>query len=238
MRPISPYHAPGFYSDALAKGRHRDIVGGRWDETGRIQMALLLAEGLLPHHRLLDIGAGSLRLGCKAVPYLAPGHYWGTDLSGALMRQGYAVELAAKDRLPPAQLVEDADFSFPGLPADIDYALAFAVFTHLPIGHLQRALIRVHAQFPTLKRFLFTVFLAPDAATSLHPIRQNDGVVTHNCRAPYHLLTADVLHLCHASGFEATFAAIRLPRGQVLCRALPQRGAPPPAPPGIFPERK
>ena len=26
---ISPYHAPGFYQDAIAAGRHRDIVGGR-----------------------------------------------------------------------------------------------------------------------------------------------------------------------------------------------------------------
>ena len=26
---ISPYHAPDFFTDALAKGRHRDIVGGR-----------------------------------------------------------------------------------------------------------------------------------------------------------------------------------------------------------------
>ena len=31
--PISPYHKPGFYDDALSRGRHRDIVGGRWDET-------------------------------------------------------------------------------------------------------------------------------------------------------------------------------------------------------------
>lgn len=223
LRPISPYHAPGFYHDALARGRHRDIVGGRWDETGRIQMLLLQAEGLLPHHRLLDIGAGSLRLGCKAVPYLQPGHYWGTDLSGALMRQGYAAELADKDRLPKAQLVEDADFSFPGLPEDFDYALAFAVFTHLPINHLRRALIRVRAHFPALDRFLFTVFLAPDIAASLSPVKQNDGVVTHDCRAPYHMLAADVLHLCHASGFDATFETIRLPRGQVLCRATPRR---------------
>ena len=80
-RPPSPYIVPGFYDRALADGRHRDIVGGRWDETGRLQIALLTARGLQPHHHLLDIGAGSLRLGCKAVPYLDPGHYWGTDAS-------------------------------------------------------------------------------------------------------------------------------------------------------------
>lgn len=220
-RHISPYHAPDFYSEALAKGRHRDIVGGRWDETGRAQMALLLAEGLRPGHRLLDIGCGSLRLGCKAVPYLEPGHYWGTDLSGALMRQGHAAELTDKKRLPIGQLVEDADFSFPGVPETITHAIAFAVFTHLPANHLRRALIQVRARFPRLETFLFTVFLAPDAVASLGPIKQPDGVVTHDSRAPYHMLAEDVLHLARASCFAAEWSETRLPRGQVLCIARP-----------------
>ena len=100
-RPVSPYLAPNFYAEALRKGRHRDIVGGRWDETGRIQLKILEEHGLQPHHHLLDIGCGSLRLGCKAVPYLDPGHYWGTDLS-ALMQRGRQTELADPARLSRA----------------------------------------------------------------------------------------------------------------------------------------
>ena len=214
--PISPYLVPNFYADALAKGRHRDIVGGRWDETGRVQMAALRAEGLMPHHRLLDIGAGSLRLGCKAVPYLDPGQYWGTDLSGALMQRGYELELADKARLPQTQLIEDPDFSFPGVPPIIDYAIAFAVFTHLPMGHLATSLKNLHAQFPTLKRLLFTVFLAPDAVTAKTQYRQPDGVVTHPNRAPYHLLHEDILALCQAAGFTVDRRDTQLPRGQIL----------------------
>ena len=214
--PISPYLAPNFYDIALSKGLHRDIVGGRWDETGRAQMAALRAEGLAPHHRLLDIGAGSLRLGCKAVPYLDAGHYWATDLSGPLMQRGYALELAHKDRLPPAQLIEDADFAFPGIPASIDYAIAFAVFTHLPKDHLNRALRNLHTQFPTLQRLLFTAFTAPDARTAASPYRQPDGVVTHPSRAPYHMLADDVLQIASACGFDAELRNTRLPRGQIL----------------------
>lgn len=216
---ISPYHAPDFYKEALADGRHRDIVGGRWDETGRIQMQLLLDAGLQPPHRLLDIGCGSLRLGCRAVPFLHPGHYWGTDLSGPLMQKGHAAELADKTRLPVSQLIEDADFSFPGVPDTIDFAIAFAVFTHLPLNHLRRALTQVRTRFPALQSFLFTVFLAPDAQASLRPVRQPDGVVTHDIRAPYHCLAEDVLHLCRTSGFAAELHPTRLPRGQVLCVA-------------------
>ncbi len=214
--PISPYLVPNFYADALAKGRHRDIVGGRWDETGRAQMAALRAEGLAPHHRLLDIGAGALRLGCKAVPYLDAGHYWATDLSGPLMQRGYDLELAHKDRLPPGHLIEDADFNFPCIPANIDYAIAFAVFTHLPADHLCRALTNLAARFPTLQRLLFTVFLAPDATQATTQYRQPDGVVTHPNRAPYHLLADDVMRLTQACGFTAQRRDTQLPRGQTL----------------------
>lgn len=213
---ISPYHAPDFYRDALARGRHRDIVGGRWDETGRIQMQLLLEAGLRPEHHLLDIGAGSLRLGCKAVPYLDVGHYWATDLSGALMRQGHASELEDPSRLSLDQLIEDANFNFPSVPQTITHAIAFAVFTHLPYNHLRRALMQIHARFLVLECLLLTVFLAPDAEAALGPVKQPDGVVTHDIRAPYHMVEEDITHLIKATGFSGTSQIKRLPRGQVL----------------------
>ena len=219
VRPASPYLAPGFYDRALAQGRHRDIVGGRWDETGRLQIRLLQEAGLQPQHRLLDIGCGALRLGCRAVLYLDPGHYWGTDVSGALMARGRATELSDPDRLPLDNLIEDAAFAFPGVPATIDFAIAFAVFTHLPAIHLAPALTNIRARFPVLQRLLFTVFLAPDADTG--PLRQPDGVVTHPDRPPYHRPAGEVLQEARAAGFIATFRDARLPRGQVLCLAQP-----------------
>ena len=220
-RPISPYHAPGFYDQALAQGRHRDIVGGRWEETGLVQMQLLLAAGLDPQHHLVDIGAGSLRLGCRAVPYLLPNHYWATDLSGALMRRGYDQELADKTRLFPDHLIEDANFDLHGLPNDIDFAMAFAVFTHLPLSFLQTALPNIRHKFPRLQKLLFTVFLAPDATLARSPLRQPDGVVTHPNRAPYHHLAEELMSATHAAGFAATLSDPYLPRGQRLCTALP-----------------
>jgi len=220
MRPISPYHKPGFYTDALARNRHRDIVGGRWDETGRAQMALLHKAGLQPHHHLLDIGAGCLRLGCKAVPYLDPGHYWATDLSGPLMQRGHQTELADPTRLDPSHLIEDADFDFPGIPATITHAIAFAVFTHLPLDHLTHALTRIRARFPALQSLLFTNFLATPQ-TYHHPLRQPDGVVTHPARAPYHHLADAVLATATEAGFRATLTDPALPRGQRLCTAIP-----------------
>ena len=185
-------------------------------------MQLLLAAGLDRHHTLLDIGAGSLRLGCRAVPYLDPGHYWATDLSGALMRRGYELELQDKSRLPPDHLIEDADFAFEGIPQTIDFAIAFAVFTHLPLTSLTKALPTLRTRFPNLQKLLFTVFLAPDAQTANAPVRQPDGVVTHPDRTPYHHLAEDVLAAATNAGFAPTLSDPYLPRGQRLCTATPR----------------
>ncbi len=217
---ISPYHSPGFFAEALAKGRHRDIVGGRWEETGLVQMQILLAAGLDPQHHFLDIGAGSLRLGCRLVPYMAPGHYWATDLSGDLLRRGYEIEIADKSRLSPDHLIEDADFSFPDLPATITHAMAFAVFTHLPLYLLERGLTQIKARFPALEWLMFTVFIAPDNQFAA-PFRQPDGVVTHPDRAPWHHRLADVRAVAEACGFSTDPMATELPRGQMLLHAVP-----------------
>jgi len=219
-RHVSPYLVPGFYDAALAKGRHRDIIGGRWDETGRIQMDMLLRLGLQPRHRVLDIGCGPLRTGCRLVPFLDPGNYWGTDLSGALMATGYRQELTEADRtrLPESHLVEDGNFDFPGLPRAFDIVLCFAVFTHLPRVHLAHGLRRV-AERLEFGLFAFTVFLAPDAAAAARPFRQPDGVVTHGDRTPWHVLAEDVTRLAADAGLKVDFRDDRLPRGQVLCVA-------------------
>ena len=217
-RPPSPYLEPGFYDRALAQGRHRDIVGGRWDEIGRLQLALLQAHGLQPHHHLLDIGAGSLRLGCKAVPFLDPGHYWATDASRALMLRGRSVELPDPARLPEDHLVEDPDFAFPGLPAHVDHLIAFGLFTHLPPGQTAQALARIAARWPAPRVFLFTVFLAPEGQENAS-LRQPVGVVTHPDRPPWHLTERALQDMADASGLTLTRQPDRLPRGQVLFRA-------------------
>lgn len=225
MPPLSPYLAPGFYTKALAEGRHRAIVGGRWEETGRVQMAALRAVGLLPHHHLLDIGAGALRLGCKAVPYLDPGHYWATDAARALMLAGHRAELDDPGRLDPSHLLEDPDFGFAGLPETITHAIAFAVFPHLPMAFWAGALERLH-RFSRLERFLFTVFLAPEAAMNA-PFRQADGVVTHPARPPYHVSEPALQDLAAATGWALERQDRLLPRGQVMFVASPTAGREP-----------
>ena len=93
----------------------------------------------------------ALRLGHLAVPFLKPGHYWGTDASLALMQHGRRVELPDPTRLAEGQLVEDATFALPGIPASITLAIAWGVFTHLPITALEAALHSVAQRLPALR---------------------------------------------------------------------------------------
>ncbi len=219
MTHPSPYAAPGFYEKALAQGRHRDIVGGRWDETPRIVLPLLTQHGLTPDDHLLDIGAGALRLGRHLVPMVA--EYWATDASRALMLRGWETELddPTRLRLPQSRLIEDATFAYPDTPDTITTALAFAVFTHLPARSLYEALSNLRPRFPRLRRVIFTAFLAPEGHTGPH--RRKDGVVTHPDRFPWHMTETQALHIAQTAGFAAQSHPHRLPRGQILFTADP-----------------
>ncbi|WP_283176878.1 class I SAM-dependent methyltransferase [Gemmobacter sp. 24YEA27] len=224
MTLASPYLKPGFYEDALARGKHRDIVGGRWEETALHQMQVILDEGLTRQDHFLDIGCGCLRLGHMLVPWLDPGHYWGTDASRALMLRGYAEELTpeARSRLPEEQLIEDNSFRFPGLPETITFALCWGVFTHLPAAPLLPALKNLRHRFPALRKLMLTVFLAPADHTG--PFRQRDGVVTHPNRPPWHRSSADIAADAEAAGFSIRWREDLLPRGQALA-VLDPRGS-------------
>lgn len=67
-------------------GRHRDVIGGLWEEIGQLQLDFLRSRGLRSNHRIVDIGCGSLRAGVKLVAYLDPGNYYGTDINPSATR--------------------------------------------------------------------------------------------------------------------------------------------------------
>ena len=130
------------YLDAYAE--HTDIrvrrdphaaIGGYWYTGGKFQFELLQRHGLRPHHRMLDIGCGTLRVGRLVARYLEPGHYTGLDISrGAL---DYANKLVAKEglteRKPRLVLNEHKRLTFDQFPDEtFDYLMAYSVFTHLP----------------------------------------------------------------------------------------------------------
>ena len=157
QHPEPDYQDWTFSEKELDRGRHRTRVGGKWDEMAQAQFDFLVAQGLTPSMRFLDVGCGSLRAGHRLVPYLDSGHYYGIDIGAEIIEAGYTRELddAGRARLPVSNLRMtdrfDCDFGVP-----FDMAIAQSVFTHVSLNHIRLCLHRVAQVMKPGGRFFAT----------------------------------------------------------------------------------
>jgi SAM-dependent methyltransferase len=160
------YAAP-LSEEEIAKGQHRRRIGRKWAVMGPLQRDFMVAQGLQPQHRLLDVGCGALRAGIHFVEYLDSAHYYGIDINESLLDAGYANELPERLRgkLPREQLraTERFDCAF---GVAFDYAIANSVFTHVSLNHVRLCLYRVARHLAPDGRFYASYFHAPPG----HPV--------------------------------------------------------------------
>jgi SAM-dependent methyltransferase len=187
--PRAPYrnaYVTELTDEQIAAGVHREAVGGRWDEIGRWQFELLVAHGLQPNSRLLDVGCGALRGGIHFIRYLEPGNYYGLDMNASLIKAGREVELVQAgltDRDP--HLLVDGDFNLNRFGTTFSFALAQSVFSHLPANVIHRCLVQIAAVLEPGGRFYATFFEAP-TRHHLAPINHPSGIVTTSDNDPFH----------------------------------------------------
>lgn len=150
-------------ADRIEEFGHRSFVGGDgkyWDEISRLQYDLLIANGLLPHHVILDIACGSLRAGKEFIRYLNKGNYLGLDKEIDLIILGVACELGVEEfkNKRPKFVVSDK-FDFSGFPVKPDFAIAQSLFTHLTLNDISLCLARLR-EFAGREVRLFATFFA------------------------------------------------------------------------------
>lgn len=107
---------------------------------------LLRKAGLTPNSTVLDFGCGFGRSAAHLVPYLAPGHYVGVDLSAERIRmaQEYMHRLDLTEKRPEFLLArKDNDLSFLGSKR-FDLVWARAVFAHMPFEDMGVCLKQIH----------------------------------------------------------------------------------------------
>lgn len=220
---FSSYYDADAIRSAVAKGDHREAIGGLWDKVGQLQIDFLRREGLLPHNRLLDVGCGSLRAGVRFVRYLEAGHYFGLDLNRSLIDAGFENEirpLGLDDRLPRENLIDDADFNVERFKVRFDFAIALSVFTHLPLDVIRVCLERMPVAMVPDGRFYASFFEASsDRPTHIPVMHSEDGIQTYAGRDPYHQRFSDFEHLCVGLPWKLDYIGeFGHPRGQRMLR--------------------
>ncbi len=211
---------------------YRAFVGPaeQYDLIGAGQFALLYSLGLRDHHRLLDIGCGSLRAGRMLISYLRPGGYTGVEPNRWLIDDAVDRELG-RDILAVKQPTFDKtdDFSLEHL-GRFDFVLAQGVATNTGPS-LLRPLLGAIAQT-----------LAPAgiaAATFIHPGTGDDSalqVQINDHKAPawrypgcYSYTRSAIAEAITASGLRAQPIGWYHPRHQWWLMSRDVNGLPPPA---------
>jgi SAM-dependent methyltransferase len=112
---------------------YRAFVGypATYDIIAAMQFNLLTFLGLREHHRLLDVGCGSLRAGRLFVPYLRKGHYFGIEPEEWLVREGIERE-TGQDlvHLKDPQFAFRSDYMLSCFGVQFDFILAQSIFSH------------------------------------------------------------------------------------------------------------
>ena len=149
-RTEGPFSAPDYSGrvlteDEIANGRHRRWVGSHFDDGhGKAQVDFLISQGLLPSHRLLEVGCGSFRAGRYFVDYLDAGNYYGIDANHSVMQAGYDLEFTdeLRSKLPVENLRANDRFNA-DFGVEFEMAIAQSVFTHVSLNHIRLCMYRL-----------------------------------------------------------------------------------------------
>lgn len=200
---MNSYQIEGDLRARIALKGARSVIGGLWDELGELQVSFLRSRGLRADHRVLDVGCGCLRAGVKLVPLLQPDHYFGLDISPALLEAGRAElkALGLLDRVARRNLRATASFDASGFPR-FDFGIAQSVFTHLPLPAFVACLYAIKPNFVCGGRFFATFFAAPEGSESY---RQLCGKHTYSARDPFHVTPAAVLQAASEAGWRGSW---------------------------------
>jgi len=96
---------------------------------------LLTTAGLRQHHKLIDIGCGSLRVGRLLIPYLNRGNYIGVEPNRWLVEEAIAKEIGTdmvrikRPNFIFASSLKSIDNSF-----NADFAVAQSIFSHASLN--------------------------------------------------------------------------------------------------------
>ncbi len=115
---------------------YRAYVGPplQYDFMGITQLALLYGVGLREHHRVLDLGCGSLRAGRLLIPFLNEGMYFGIEPNPWLIEEGLRENLGQDMvRMKSPRFDHNDRFDCEVFGEQFDYIVAQSILSHTKI---------------------------------------------------------------------------------------------------------
>lgn len=108
---------------------------------GRMQLILLLTQGLYPASKVLDIGCGCLRAGYWLIHFLDTNCYFGIEPNREMLRAGIDTFLEPNLlEMKSPHFDHNADFDFSVFGQRFDYLLARSIWTHASKPQIRRML--------------------------------------------------------------------------------------------------
>jgi cyclopropane fatty-acyl-phospholipid synthase-like methyltransferase len=209
----------------IAAKEHRAFVGGLWEQIGQLQFQFMTAQGLLPQHKLVDVGCGAMRGGVHFVNYLNKGNYFGVDSNRSLI-EAAKIELDEKglSAKSPSLLVNHK-FELSLFNTTFDYAIAISVFTHLYMNHITRCLVEIGSVLTPNGRFYATFFQAPRPAHLKPMIHYPGKIKTYYDHDPFHCSLEEMQSLAAIAHLEVNLVQDWThPRAQkMLCFTKPAK---------------
>ena len=128
-----------------------------YDLIAAMTFGLLTTLGLRQHHRILDIGCGSLRIGRILIPYLNPTRYTGIEPNLWLIKEGIERE-CGRDQIAikKPHLIIAAGPAALSSQARFDYALAQSIFSHADLDTIRKWLHALSRHLEDDGAFVFT----------------------------------------------------------------------------------
>jgi cyclopropane fatty-acyl-phospholipid synthase-like methyltransferase len=190
----------------LSQKKHRQVVGGLWEELGTLQFEFLISQGLQPEHKFLDLGCGCLRGGVKFINYLNKGNYIGIDINESLLKAGKLEikENSLSEKCP--LLLRSDSFGSELEVMDVDFAISVSLFTHLPISYIQEALLSVKSMLNDKGTYFATFFVAESINQQFSPIKHNPGsITTYAHKDPFHFNVENIKFISQQVGLECSY---------------------------------
>lgn len=138
MKSEDIYSSHYDYREYIGKG-HR----GKHDLMSAQQFIILIELGLREHHKLLDIGCGSLRAGRLLIPYLLKGNYYGIEPNINILDEGIKKESGNIFYTREAHVSCNDQFDLRIFDEKFDFILAHSIFTHTTQAQLRKCLSEI-----------------------------------------------------------------------------------------------